>query len=61
MRRERPNMIQSVEQYVFVHRAIAEFYVPPKEEEKLRKPTNSHYQKFADIKSVVDIEPDEYN
>jgi len=56
-RKYRPHMVQSVDQYLFCHRAVAEFFNPPAEEEVKK---TSHYQKFEEVRKTVD-EPAEFN
>jgi len=56
LRKDRPNMIQSPDQYDFCHRAFTEYYNPPKE--TVLKP-DSHYQKFDEIRKTVE-EPAEF-
>ena len=42
-------MVQSVDQYLFCHRAITEHFTPPPEEEVKK---TAHYQKFDEVRKV---------
>jgi hypothetical protein len=50
------------DQYLFIHRAISEFYNPPSDEsaEKATVKGEQHYANFGRIRELLD-EPDEYN
>ena len=48
-RKYRPHMVQSVDQYLFCHRAITEHFNPPPEEEVKK---TAHYQKFEEVRKV---------
>ena len=48
-RKYRPHMVQSVDQYLFCHRAITEHFTPPPEEEVKK---TAHYQKFDEVRKV---------
>jgi len=58
IREYRPKSIQSVDQYLFCHRAITEHFNPSKEESI--QENSKHYQKFENIRQQID-EPEEFN